>query len=162
MRIFLLVRNPLSRERNGPGTETEIECLQSRVGLIVLATPTKLALELLNPAGGVNKALFSGKYRVRIRGYITNHDLVFDSVDFFGLIGSTESGFGEEACAGGNVDEACRAVSRMSFFFHDQDMGRPKSTLTRFEAGVGFANNVNTTFPAHNLAIRVTTFKGLN
>ena len=50
----------------------------------------------------------------------------------------------------------------MNVLFHLKLKKRYYLPLARFEAGVGFINNVEAAFSTNNLAVGVTVFEGLN
>jgi len=67
------------RERGLKCVVSQKECL--------LAHAAEFGVELLNAASAIDETFFAGISRVRIRGYVLNNNLVFNSVDRFGLFG---------------------------------------------------------------------------
>ena len=58
-----------------------------------------------------------------------------------------------------DVDKCNRAEFRLDISFHNRNPSKFTLTLTRFKAWVGLANDIDTTFATHNLAVGVTVFE---
>lgn len=82
-----------------------------------LAAAAELALELFHAAGGVDKALLTGKGRVGAAGHIANNDVMLDTVDGFLLTGAN-SRAADELVARFHVGEHDGLVGRMDVFLH--------------------------------------------
>lgn len=127
---------------------------------LLLAAAAKLVLELLDPASGIDESLFTSVNRMGIHGDITNHNHVFNSINGFGAV-RLDGRTSEEILAGGNVAKTHRICFGMNISFHSGPCLR-ELTLTRFEAGVGFANYVDATPTTDDLTVGMAIFQRLD
>lgn len=77
----------------------------------------ELALELLNTASGVHKALLASVCRVGVHGDVANNNAVLDAINRFFLRG-TYRRTGQELFATGDVHKAGGTVIGMDIAFH--------------------------------------------
>lgn len=128
---------------------------------VLAAAASEFALELIDAAGGIDKALFTGVCRMGVCRNIARNDAVFDAVDDFFFLGGKRRRR-EELTSRGNVAEANKINGRMDVFLHnDLSFSHKKLTLTRFITRVCFIDNVNATAATNDLAVRVASLERL-
>ena len=89
---------------------------------------------------------------MRVGCHILDDYKIFHSVNGLFLV-RLDGGPGEKFCSGRNVNETHGMGSWMKVGFHSRTA--VELPLARFEAGIGFANDIDPAFAADYLAIRM-------
>jgi hypothetical protein len=112
-----LVVEETLKQKTAAQNGTAVFLFYARLLLLYCCATLKLALEALNASSCVDKALFAGVSRVTVGGYIAHHNVVLDSVDFFGAV-ALHGGERQKLFACRNILKADRVGFGVASGFH--------------------------------------------
>lgn len=125
------------------------------------AAATKLLLELLYATRGVHETFFTSEDRVGVGRNIDNKYLVFYTVDSFLLLRALSRG-SQKLTSCRYIYVSCWKGLGMDICFHGIRLSRLRLTLARFEAWVGFVDDIYASLTTYHLAVRMTVFQCFN